>query len=83
MNLSYFVNYTCYCFIPIVNRDNLDTDIFGANLYHRYLTRHQSCRSIAAVVNGRGMKTSELQFDVESTIDQSAEECYSILVQVS
>jgi hypothetical protein len=81
VKLIYFIAF--YYVILIVNRDNLDTDIFGANLYNRYLTRHQSCRSIAAVVNGRGMKTSELQFDVDSTSDQSAEECYSILVQVS
>lgn len=67
-------------------RDNLNTDIFGANLYHRYLTRHRSGRSlagIAAVVTGRGaIKASELEIETEENV-YTAEECLSILVQVS
>lgn len=65
-------------------RDNLNTDIFGANLYHRYLTRQRSNRSfagIAAAITGRGAKTCELEIESED-VYASAEECHSILVQV-
>jgi len=63
--------------------DNLNTDIFGANLYNRYLKRHRTGRSssgIAAVVAGRGAHTSQLDIDEEENYP-CAEECHSILVQ--
>lgn len=63
--------------------DNLNTDIFGANLYHRYLTRQRSGRSvagIAAAITGRGAQTCELEMEKED-VNVSAEECHSILVQ--
>ncbi|XP_046654424.1 haloacid dehalogenase-like hydrolase domain-containing 5 isoform X1 [Daphnia pulicaria] len=63
--------------------DNLNTDIFGANLYHRYLTRQRSGRAvsgIAAAVTGRGNHNCELEIETED-VHASAEECHSILVQ--
>jgi len=62
--------------------DNLNTDIFGANLYHRHLKRHRTGRSngIASVVAGRGAQTSQLDMDEEES-SPCAEECHSILVQ--
>jgi hypothetical protein len=66
-------------------RDNLNTDIFGANLYHRYLTRQRSGRAvsgIAAAVTGRGNHNCELEIETED-VHASAEECHSILVQVN
>lgn len=61
--------------------DNLNTDIFGANLYQKYLSRHRSSRSMAALVSGRGFHTSDLQFDVSEVTNYCAEECRSILVE--
>lgn len=63
----------------------MNTDIFGANLYHRYLTRQRSGRSvagIAAAITGRGAQTCELEMENED-VNVSAEECHSILVQVN
>lgn len=64
----------------------MNTDIFGANLYHRYLTRQRSGRSfagIAAAISGRGVKTVELEIDESEDVSAAADECYSILVQVN
>lgn len=72
-------------FLGFRYRDNLNTDIFGANLYHRYLTRQRSGRSvsgIAAAITGRGAQTCELEIETED-VNVSAEECHSILVQVN
>ena len=70
----------------VVNcRDNLNTDIFGANLYNRYLIRQRSGRSfagIAAAITGRGANNCELKIETED-VHASGEECYSILVQVN
>ena len=61
----------------------MNTDIFGANLYHRHLKRHRTGRSngIASVVAGRGAQTSQLDMDEEES-SPCAEECHGILVQV-
>ena len=63
----------------------MNTDIFGANLYHRYLTRQRSGRvvsGIAAAITGRGNHSCELEIETED-VHASAEECHSILVQVN
>lgn len=85
-NFFFLLGWHNYSFLFIYFRDNLNTDIFGANLYHRYLTRNRSGRSlasIAAVVTGRGAKTCQLEIDTsDEPVQASAEECCSILVQV-
>ena len=63
----------------------MNTDIFGANLYNRYLIRQRSGRSfagIAAAITGRGANNCELKIETED-VHASGEECYSILVQVN
>merc|ERR1711928_102005 len=50
--------------------DNLNTDIFGANLYNRYLKRHRtgcSSNGIAAVIAGRGSHTTQLDIDEDES----------------
>lgn len=53
--------------------DNLNTDIFGANLYHRYLTQ----QSVELTSNGTGSRLV-----IEHNISNFAMECHSILVEV-
>ena len=64
-----------------LNRDNIYTDIFGANLYDRYLSR-RNVQESKRIVN---VETSieELVGSDTSDWDYGAESCSSILVQVS
>lgn len=62
-------------------RDNIYTDVFGANLYDRYLSRRNVQESKRIVNLERSIE--ELLVSDTSDWDHSAESCLSILVQVS
>jgi hypothetical protein len=64
-----------------LNRDNIYTDIFGANLYDRYLSRRNIQESKRIVNVERSIE--ELVGSDTSDWDYGAESCSSILVQVS
>jgi hypothetical protein len=62
-------------------RDNIYTDVFGANLYDRYLSR-RNIQGSKRIVNKERNIEELLGFD-SSDWDHGAESCSSILVQVS
>jgi hypothetical protein len=62
-------------------RDNIYTDVFGANLYDRYLSRRNIQESKRIVNKERNIE--ELLGSDSSDWDHGAESCSSILVQVS
>jgi hypothetical protein len=64
-----------------LNRDNIYTDIFGANLYDRYLSRRNVQKSKRIVNVER--RIEELLGSDTADWDCDAESCSSILVQVS
>lgn len=62
---------------PLLLSDNLMTDIYGANLYNRYLARqHAMTTSTKAVAQGIG---SLVKTEAEQLVS-SAAQCRSILV---
>lgn len=62
--------------------DNLNTDIFGANLYHRFLTQQISDMSKGSLeATAYGLRSRPLV--VEHNISHFAVECHSVLVEVS
>jgi hypothetical protein len=73
------VKATLYVFPS--NRDNIYTDIFGANLYDRYLSRRNVQESKRIVNVERSIE--ELLGSDTSDWGYGAESCSSILVQVS
>jgi hypothetical protein len=64
-----------------VYRDNIYTDVFGANLYDRYLSRRNVQESKRIVSRERSIE--ELLGSDTPDWDHTAESCSSILVQVS
>lgn len=68
----------------VLYRDNINTDIFGANLYNQYLSRSQTVsakRSVALGASARNIHN--LLGGDPSESDQETEQCFSVLVEVS
>jgi hypothetical protein len=63
-----------------LNRDNIYTDIFGANLYDRYLSR-RNVQESKRLVNAE--RSIEELLGSDTDWDYGTESCSSILVQVS
>ena len=61
--------------------DNINTDIFGSNLYNQYLSRIQMVTSKRAAALGARNIHHLLGGDPTESM-QEAERCYSILVEV-
>lgn len=55
--------------------DNICTDIFGANLYHKYLARHKE----EILLKSNNSRSIDHLLDVE--LNEGAESCYSVLVE--
>jgi len=62
--------------------DNINTDIFGANLYNQYLSRSQAISAKRSVALGARNISNLLGGDPSESF-QEAEQCFSILVEVS
>lgn len=74
-HLRFFTECTFIC------RDNVNTDIFGANLYNQYLERSRAvARKRSAAMGARNIYHL-LGNDPDDSI-QEAEQCYSVLVEV-
>ncbi|CAG0898345.1 unnamed protein product [Cyprideis torosa] len=62
--------------------DNVNTDIFGANLYNRYLLRQKGTHRRSLLETLRGSKSRPFHgSDDQEDLPFTAEECLSILVQ--
>lgn len=60
--------------------DNINTDVFGANLYNQYLSQRKASGRLKQVARTRTIEHL-LQAD-PSDWDLGAESCFSILVEV-
>lgn len=58
--------------------DNVHTDIFGMNLYQKYVRRYRGSKKSVAMQGARGLDLSTHDFR-----GLTADQCYSVLVQVS
>ena len=62
-------------------RDNLMTDVYGANSYNRYLKQQLAAPAAKALAQGRGTEWSAAPLQVEGQLaTPSATQCHSILV---
>jgi hypothetical protein len=62
--------------------DNINTDIFGSNLYNQYLASSRAVAAKRSAAMGARNIYHLLGGDPEEAI-QEAEECFSVLVEVS
>lgn len=77
-NLFVVINPTNFLF---PHRDNVNTDIFGSNLYNQYLARSRAVSTKRSAAMGARNIYHLLGNDPEESI-QEAEQCHSVLVEV-
>jgi len=61
--------------------DNVNTDIFGANLYNRYLERSRAAAAKLSVAMGSARNISHLVGNDSDEFVQEAEQAFSVLVE--